>query len=686
MNKYDIMSNVLPPLTTAQMANNTYGYNKGGTAMSKWFKNLLKDTDVADEWQTILNDFMESKAGTTIKKYVPKNLVWWNQKGGLDKIDPEFNWDPNVKAKELFWEMPEGVTKKEDIFFDPLLPINKKLYPESKREHGAWRGDPSVVGQWQGAQDFLDNYKGEFGDLEWQKNFGRMYQNVAYNEYDAFSDTLEHMLNKQFKDEIIDEKSFTDMNKIINDLRYKIERYKVAKKQYDDSPPQYKSDMMFFLKEEEELINDTLSRMGNIFETQGGSWVGSDTKPKTLNSRGGIHGYSAGGSVGKYFVREPVKKIGKFLKDNVPPVFSSLSEYIPKLTGTKTKLSARLNEKTNLWDIGNVSGKKKDPNFKFEVIEEGFKDQKSANKALKKRQAQQVTTPSKPAKSEGALVWRSREAIENAPFQTAPKKQWLQYLLSRNVGYKELGDTSLFLTKTGKDDAGNDIRIPEGGFLGMDSDARISKVDFMKEFDELAPKIQVHLLGNRNFFDGLKYLDESTTATGTKKRTGYQGAIEDVEGTTKYYKDYPRADFDTGFEGLLKQVSGLVKRLKQSAGSRAGSGRQEEGAEAFDKVMVENAVEQINAAFKMRYGVDDVVGKGINSKDYPGLPFEVVKLGNSIADVFSKRGVQYKVTGQPQHEGDQILQGGYNHNYFFHFLRENYVLVKNYQNLDMILI
>ena len=438
---------------------------------------------------------------------------------------------------------------------------------------------------------------------------------------------------------------------------------------------------------------------------------------------GGLHGYAKGGKIGEYFVREPVKAAGKFLKDNIPPVFEKFVDYLPKIGGTKTKYSAQQNHDTGLWDIGTTSGKKKievegkwvkNPDY-FKATETGFKDQTSANKAVKQLQKQQVGTVSKPDKAEGALVWKSRETIADAPFEMTTKKQWLDYLLSRGVGYKELSDTSLFLTKGGKHTAdmvlpskkvkipqyeiieefneklgkiiqrrtnkitgykdsieeqplfgnlkitkpGDDIRIPEGGFLSKDGDLKISKGDLLKEFDELVPKIKVHLLGNRNFTDGLKYIAESLKPRGKKKRSDYGDRLEDIEGAAKYYLDYPRADFDVKFEGLVKQVSALIARLREAGPS---TGRQEEGAEAFNPEMVEGVVDQLNAAFKSQYGVDNVIGKGISQREFPNLPFEVVKLGNNLADIFSKRGIQYKQRGQPQHEGDQILQGGYNHN------------------------
>ena len=213
---------------------------------------------------------------------------------------------------------------------------------------------------------------------------------------------------------------------------------------------------------------------------------------------------------------------------------------------------------------------------------------------------------------------------------------------------------------------GDNIRIPEGGFLNIDSNARISKADFLKEFDEIVPKIKVHLLGTRNFSDGLKYILDSTTPSSKKTaEKNYSGRIvyRDDDDAIKYYMDYPRANFDVKFEGLLKQVQTLVNRLKE-AGPNINI-KQEEGTEAFDEKMVENVVERINAAFKGQYGVDDVIGRGVNQLNHPNLPFEVVKLGNSLADVFSKRGVQYNVRGQPRHTGDQILEGGYNQNELF---------------------
>ena len=139
---------------------------------------------------------------------------------------------------------------------------------------------------------------------------------------------------------------------------------------------------------------------------------------KLLNSRGGLHGYAAGGKVGQYFIREPVKAAGKFLKDNIPPVFSKVSEIVPKIEGVKGKLSAIFNKAKNVWEVGTIYGDKKvkvkgkwvkNPNLKFDVID-SFKDQASANRLIKKTQKQATQTlgaPKLPEKTEGALYWLS---------------------------------------------------------------------------------------------------------------------------------------------------------------------------------------------------------------------------------------------------------------------------------------
>ena len=656
------MEDVVPKLTESEMAHMASGGSKG---ITKFFGSLVEDTLGEVEWRKLMDEFLEKNVGSFVKKYVDNSSIdpYWFKK---------HDWHPLTKEKELIWEMPEGVTKKEDIFWDQDL-ISERFGKPKRTSSGAWRGDPHVSG-WGGVQEFLDNYKGEFGDIEWQKNFGKMYEKVPYNEFDAFGDTIEQMLHKIFGDEMVPtgEKFFTDMETIMGTLRKQIAEVKIYQEMYDTSPPQYKADQLYMLQHPKEQLNRTLKLIKDAISKKENAPYHPFADPPgkiSMNSRGGLHGYAKGGKIGEYFVREPVKAVGKFLKDNIPPVFEKFVDYLPKITGTTTKYSAQKNVDTGSWDIGTVTGKKKievdrkwvkNPDY-FKATETGFKAQTSANKAIKKLQKQQVSTVTKPDKAEGALVWKSRESIADAPFQIAPKKQWLDYLVSRGVGYKELSDTSLFLTKSGlAEDGTTPIRIPEGGFLSKDGDFRISKADLLKEFDELVPKIKVHLLGNRNFSDGLKFIANSLTKKGKGKKKDYGEGFEEIEGAVRHYLDYPRADFDVRFEGLLKQVSTLIERLRE-AGTRGG-GRGPEGEKAFDPVMVENVVDQINGAFKAQYGVENVIGKGVSQTEHPNLPFEVVKLGNNLADIFSKRGIQYRQLGQPQHEGDQILQGGYNHN------------------------
>ena len=595
MNKYDLMSEVIPPLTTAQMSSGGF---KVPAKIGTLFDNLFDSIDKQKYLQR-LEEILKEKT-EPIKRYLPD---WMHVPTALRKHEKgEFGYYPGNINKELFLD--------EDL--------------------------------------------------------GKYYENVPYNEYDAFADMLEGMIYEKVEapqgivaGEQYITKQMDEYNDVIKNLRDQLDEMK----RYDlmrQHSPTYSSDISIYSQPQRLKLQKSLELIKSIL---------GENEMKTLNSRGGLHGYMAGGSVGKYFTREPVKAAGKFLKDNIPPVFEKFVDYLPKISGAKTKYSVQKNIDTGLWDVGTATGKKKievegkwvkNPDY-FKPTETGFKDQTSANKAVKKLQKQQVGTVSKPDKAEGALVWKSRESIADAPFEITTKKQWLDYLLSRGVGYKELSDTSLFLTKSGVAEDGKSLtRVIEGGFLSKDGNIRISKGDLLKEFDELVPKIKVHLLGNRNFTDGLKYIAESLKPRGKKKKSEYSSGFDEIEGAAKYYLDYPRADFDVKFEGLVKQVATLVGRLRE-AGSSA-TGRREEGAEAFNPEMVEGVVDQLNAAFKSQYGVDNVIGKGISQREFPNLPFEVVKLGNNLADIFSKRGIQYKQRGQPQHEGDQILQGGYNHN------------------------
>ena len=599
--KYNVMEDVVPKLTESEMANMANGgYAKGG-GIGKILGYLMDPIDESI-WVKKMQDLLKEHTDP-LKKYLP-------------------DW----------MHTPTALRKHEEGIFD-YHPgnINKEL--------------------------LLD------------EDLGKYYENIPYNEYDAFADMLENMLYSKIEaphgfvageQYITGSKEMDNYKKIIKNVREQLDEIKRIHMMKETADPKYRGDIDIYHQPQAEKLKKSLELIKSI--------VGED-EMKTLNSRGGLHGYAGGGKVGQYFIREPVKAVGKFLKDNIPPVFSKVAEIVPRIEGVKGKLSSIFNKAKNVWEVGTIYGDRKikvkdkwvkNPNLKFDVIKT-FKDQGSANKFVQKQQKQAAQTlgaTKLPEKTEGALYWKSRKAIEEAPFEMAPKKNWLEYLLSRNIGYKELGDTSLLLTKNSVGKDGKPIKIPEGGFLFGDDTGRISKNDFLKEFDELVPKIRVHLLGNRNFFDGLQYLERTLVPVARKiKGKAYH---EDIEGA-KYYLDYPRADFDVGFEGFLRSVKDIIGFVRSKAKDTPGS-KQAEARGIFEAEMVENAVAKLNALYKDRYGVDDVIGKGVDQIKHPNLPFEVVKLGNNLADIFSKRGVQYNVRGQPQHEGDQVMAGGYNHN------------------------
>ena len=80
MNKYDLMSDVIPPLDSSQMA--MRGYSKGGGALTKFFGSLVEDTLGEVEWRKLMDEFLEKNVGSFVKKYVDNSSIdpYWFKK------------------------------------------------------------------------------------------------------------------------------------------------------------------------------------------------------------------------------------------------------------------------------------------------------------------------------------------------------------------------------------------------------------------------------------------------------------------------------------------------------------------------------------------------------------------------------------------------------------------------------
>ena len=122
------------------------------------------------------------------------------------------------------------------------------------------------------------------------------------------------------------------------------------------------------------------------------------------------------------------------------------------------------------------------------------------------------------------MFWKSRDEIYNAPQEKMMGEQWLGYLKARGVRPAELDDSSLepFLMSLGK--------------------KGITKKELLKEFDEIAPTLEVLPLGK-----------------GTAEQT--------VNNVFKHIRKMDADAFDPKVGGLVKYLQGSMHTLKKESGT-----------------------------------------------------------------------------------------------------------------------
>ena len=203
-----------------------------------------------------------------------------------------------------------------------------------------------------------------------------------------------------------------------------------------------------------------------------------------------------------------------------------------------------------------------------------------------------------------AMFWKSREEIAEAKQNIMTGSQWLNYLKKRGVGDTELKDTSL------------------GFHLSMNAGKKINKTDLLEEYEEFAPQIQAKILGWRD-----------------SKRL--------VKDTASFVQDTlrnPPVYMDIGSRKILRNVYQTMTKmdLQNPTGPQ----------------MV-RLKEIINKGFKDEFGIDEIIGKGLDPSKQ--LPFMAKKTALVFDDLLNQKGIQYNAQGKPIHAGDQTLSGGRNY-------------------------
>ena len=203
-----------------------------------------------------------------------------------------------------------------------------------------------------------------------------------------------------------------------------------------------------------------------------------------------------------------------------------------------------------------------------------------------------------------AMFWKSRENIAEANQNVMSGRQWLAYLKNKGVGDTELKDTSL------------------GYHLLTNGNVKMSKMELLKEFDELAPQIDVKMLGLRDekstIKDAAKFINSVRKAPPIYMDSKSRRMVNDI------YKTMKRIDIDRPTTTQMDIIKGVI-----------------------------------NKNFKSEFGIDQIIGKGFDSNIK--MPFMAKKMALVFDDVLNQGGLKYKAAGKPKHAGDQTMSGGTNY-------------------------
>ena len=203
-----------------------------------------------------------------------------------------------------------------------------------------------------------------------------------------------------------------------------------------------------------------------------------------------------------------------------------------------------------------------------------------------------------------SMFWKSREEIAEANQNVMTGKQWLAYLKNKGVGDTELKDTSL------------------GFHLMSTPNAKIKKSELLLEFDEMAPKIEAKVLGWRDT----------------------NSLVKDGASFINSVKRYPPVYMDQKSRRIINDVYEIMKRM--DTGRPTGP-------------QMVRLKEVINKSFKNEFGIDEIIGKGLDPAKK--MPFMAKKIALVFDDILNQKGIQYTASGKPKHAGDQTLSGGQNY-------------------------
>ena len=278
--------------------------------------------------------------------------------------------------------------------------------------------------------------------------------------------------------------------------------------------------------------------------------------------------------MGSQFIQKFNK--GGFVKRTAPAVIGKLTNYKPKLTMSDVLKNIQKAKKTKI---------------------------KPTLKSMEPK-----------AEKPGALFWGSREKIIGAPSEAMTGLQWLQYMkigkhgILNPKGYPRIKDMEL-----------NDTSLAP--WLSRQGNKTVSKEVLVKQFDDMAPKMEVTVLGE---------------ATGGRIFDDMRRTLEKID---------TQAIRNPAIKGFYDYIKAVLPQLRSS---QTGKGADEIAA-------------HINAMVERNFGVPNALEAGVPQR----FPFEIKELLQQISTGLGKRTAGFKTyRGAPEHRGTQTMSGGDNYREF----------------------
>ena len=475
---------------------------------------------------------------------------------------------------------------------------------------------------------------------------------IKFEVADDFHNNQHIYVNKKTGDtEIIDEnyymtspEDYAKDDPIIWDMNKKNIRKSMMLA--DETPDDYMYDYMSIPEDSGyefmwERYVDSFSPYGNIFKTK---QLANKEKAKKLlqeemdemrfeeQFRGGsMHGYYRGGMVDVLPPLDPQEyAVGGFVKGAlkaVPKILGKGKPYMEKLMAPKGSKPTVYKPPEGPYTITNDSGAR--------VLDKDFKTLEEAQAALKELAGLRMSDASTfkifgkrppktaagvsesapevnlgmvgkemPKEDTPAMFWRSREEIYQAPQEIMPAQQWLGYLKARGIRPNELDDSSL------------------EPYLRSLGNKKLTKKELLKEFDEIAPEMEVIPLG--------------------------KGSAEQT--ISNVFKNVKKMDADA----FDPKVGGMIKYLQGAMPSMVKGGK-------LDKKAAEGIAKNVDDYMFKNFGIKDSLAEGIAQGS--GVPFNLKYPLINLASALNRRGVSFQPKAYargPNYGGQQVLGGGDN--------------------------